>query len=322
MNWQPTISIAVAKKRANIIDQIRHFFKERDVLEVDTPALSQSTITDVYIEAFKCRYNYLSSDTAVPLYLQTSPEFAMKRLLAAGFGDIFQIGKAFRHEAFGRYHNPEFTLLEWYRLGYDHFQLMDEVAELLISILNCPQPEKITYQNIFIKHVNIDPLATSQQALLDLLDKENKLSDWIIQENDLDLCLQLVFSELIEINIGKSKPCFVYDFPKTQASLAKISPIDPRVAERFECYFKGIELANGFNELTNADIQRSRFDNDNLIRVNKGLEEKTIDENFIAALQSGLPDCAGVALGIDRLIMLACDVEQISEVITFPIQNA
>ncbi len=325
MDWQPTLSVEIARKRAQIIAQIRAFFHDKKVLEVETPALSQGTITDVHIEALDCHYNYLQESAvnkANQLYLQTSPEFAMKRLLASGYGDIFQICKAYRHEPFGRYHNPEFTLLEWYRLGFDHFQLMDEVAELLSLVLKCEEPEKLSYQQVFLHYVNIDPLTATTVELLHLLESRGKLSDWIVQEDDTDLLLQLIFSELIEPQIGKKVPCFIYHFPRTQAALAKISPIDNRVAERFECYYKGIELVNGFHELTDAKQQQQRFEQDNQIRKLKGLAEKPIDKKFIAALQTGLPACSGVALGIDRLIMLACNCAHISDVISFPINRS
>jgi lysyl-tRNA synthetase class 2 len=325
MNWQPTISLSMAQKRSKIIDSIRNFFKQRNVLEVETPALSQGTITDVNIEVFSCKYNYLASNheqNYTDLYLQTSPEFAMKRLLAAGFGDIFQISKAYRDEGFGRYHNPEFTLLEWYRIGYDHFQLMDEVAELLVRILACQIPEKISYQQLFIDSVGIDPLVADKDRLITLLADKGKLSDWMLKEDDIDLFLQIILSELIEPFIGQSRPCFIYNFPKSQASLAQLCPDDNRVAERFECYFKGVELVNGFHELIDATQQKQRFEEDNLKRKQKLLETKPIDVNFIAAIQAGIPKCAGVALGVDRLIMLACNADHIKEVLTFPIDNA
>ncbi len=325
MNWQPTLTWQNAQKRAAILQRIRLFFSERNVIEVETPALSQGTVTDVHLEAFKCRYNFLSESTteqAKPFYLQTSPEFHMKRLLASGYGCIFQIAKAFRHEESGRYHNPEFTLLEWYRLGFDHFQLMDEVAELLKTILNCAESSQVTYQQLFIKHVGIDPLVATRQQLLALISKQNKSSDWLVEEQTSDILLQFIFSEIIEPKIGNDAPCFVYNFPKSQASLAKICPDDDRVAQRFECYYRGIELVNGFNELTDAENQTQRFQQDNLQRSELSLLEKPIDKNFIAALNHGLPQCSGVALGIDRLIMLALAVDHIEQVISFPIARS
>lgn len=324
MSWQPTLTWEYAQKRAQILKKIRLFFDERDVVEVETPALSQGTVTDVHLEALSCRYNFLSdssTEQATNFYLQTSPEFLMKRLLAAGYGCIFQIAKAFRHEEVGRFHNPEFTLLEWYRLGFDHFKLMEEVAELLEIVLACQKPTKTTYQDLFIQLVGVDPLITDRTKLLSLIEQHNKLSEWLTVEQDNDILLQFIFSEIIEPQIGKTSPCFVYNFPRSQASLAKMSREDTRVAERFECYFQGVELVNGFNELTDSHIQLKRFQEDNVKREGLSLSIKPIDKHFIAALSQGLPQCSGVALGIDRLVMLALKAEHIEQVISFPIDR-
>ncbi len=325
MSWQPTMDWQNAKQRAHILAQIRSFFLALDIIEVETPLFSHATVTDVHLDAFSTLYNYSAEshcDESTNLYAQTSPEFAMKRLLASGYGCCYQICKAFRHEQQGRYHNPEFTMLEWYRVGFDHFQLMDEVAELLSSVLGCQQVERISYQELFIREVAIDPLMTNRDELIRIISAHDKLSDWLEQEDCLDTLLQFIMAELIEPNIGDNKPCFVYNFPASQASLAKISLKDPRVAERFECYFKGIELANGFHELTDVAQQKLRFEQDNQTRTTLGKIEQDIDQHFISALEHGLPACAGVALGIDRLVMLALTVNKIDQVITFPIVNA
>ncbi|TWX55304.1 elongation factor P--(R)-beta-lysine ligase [Colwellia hornerae] len=319
MKWQ------VAKSRGNVINEIRYFFKNKNVIEVETPSLSMGTVTDPYLEAFSTQYNYLDNsdiNQSQQLYLQTSPEFHMKRLLASGYGCIFQICKAFRHEDSGRYHNPEFTLLEWYRIGFDQHDLIAEVDQLLSTVVKSPKSEKISYQDLFIKYVSIDPLTASFNQLYEAIELHGKAADWLYESNDCDLLLQFIFSEIIEQNIGISCPCFVYNFPIAQASLAKECPEDNRVAQRFECYFKGVELANGFNELTDADIQITRFEQDNNKRQQLGLVTKNIDKNFIKALQSGLPQCAGVALGIDRLMMIALDKSAIEDVISFPIEHA
>lgn len=325
MGWETTLAWSTAQARAKIISKIRLFFAARNVTEVDTPLLSNGTITDAHIEAFDTRYNFLS-DTSVSvsasLFLQTSPEFAMKRLIASGYGCIFQVCKAFRHEGYGKHHNPEFTMLEWYRIGFTHTELMEEVGELLIEVLSCNTPKKVTYQQLFIEHLSIDPLATSHDELKSYLVAHELSSAWLLNSEGTDTLLQYLFSEVIEPKIGTDEPCFVYNFPSSQASLAKISCEDTRVAERFECYYQGVELANGFHELTNVDEQRQRFDTDNYQRMVNKLETKPIDKNFIAALQSGLPDCAGVALGVDRLIMLALNKNTIKEVITYDIEDA
>jgi lysyl-tRNA synthetase class 2 len=324
MSWQPTLTWEYAQKRAQVLQQVRQFFHERNVVEVETPALSQGTVTDVHLDAITCRYDFLndsSPDQTTSLYLQTSPEFHMKRLLASGYGCIFQIAKAFRHEEAGRFHNPEFTLLEWYRLGFDHFALIKEVSELLKIVLDCNEPTQTTYQDLFIDQLSIDPLVASRTELLSLIEAHEKLSEWLTAEQDNDILLQFIFSEIIEPNIGNDSPCFVYNFPRSQASLAKICPEDSRVAQRFECYFQGIELVNGFNELTDAEIQLERFQGDNRQRKVLSLPEMPIDTNFITALSQGLPKCAGVALGIDRLIMLTLKAEHIEQVVSFPIER-
>jgi len=325
MNWQSTLTWQNAQKRAAVLQQIRQFFAERKVIEVETPALSQGTVTDVYLDALSCNYDFLADSPAghsTELFLQTSPEFHMKRLLASGYGCIFQIAKAFRHEESGKNHNPEFTMLEWYRIGFDQFDLMSEVADLLQVVLGGNKALFTSYQDIFLKTVSVDPLTASFDELVEVLNQHEKAADWLIEMNDADLLLQFIFTEIIEPTIGINEPQFIYDFPIAQASLAKRSSNDPRVAQRFECYFKGIELVNGFNELTDANEQQVRFEEDNAKRTVQGLPVKPIDGNFIAALNHGLPQCSGVALGIDRLVMLALDCPHINEVVSFGIDNA
>ncbi|MGB0938414.1 MAG: elongation factor P--(R)-beta-lysine ligase [Colwellia sp.] len=329
MSWMSTLTWEDAQRRAEILDSIRVFFKERKVVEVETPALSQGTITDVHLDALSCDYNYMedsSLNKASRLYLQTSPEFHMKRLLASGYQSIFQIAKSFRHEGAGRFHNPEFTMLEWYRVGLDHFELMDEVSDLLCLTLACEKPYRISYQEIFKECTGIDPLATSREQLSAYINLHGKLDNWLIEsskeDGDNDMLLQFIFSEFVENRIGSDAPCFVYDFPVSQASLAKVSSQDKKVAHRFECYFQGIELANGFNELTDGQIQLKRFNTDNTKRSSLGLDKRAIDDNFIQALNAGIPDCSGVALGIDRLVMIALSIGKIENVISFPINNA
>jgi lysyl-tRNA synthetase class 2 len=309
-----------ACKRAGLIAKIRQFFADRGVVEVETPYLSHGTITDVHLDAFCCDFEY-GSNGIENLYLQTSPEFALKRLLSLGYGDIYQLGKAFRHEAFGTKHNPEFTLLEWYRIGFNEHQLMTELADLLKLILGCHSVDKISYQQLFLTRLGLDPLLTSREELLDVIHSQNKYSDWLA-DVDQDTLLQFIFSELIEPVFATEIPCFVHDFPASQACLAKINPLDSRVASRFECYFKGIELANGFYELTDAIIQLQRFEEDNTKRIALGLPAKPIDYRFVDALQNGLPECSGVAVGIDRLLMLAMNKSTIAEVLTFTIDEA
>jgi lysyl-tRNA synthetase class 2 len=319
MNWED------AKRRSTIITQIRCFFQMKNVVEVETPSLSLGTVTDPFLDAFTSKYNYLSDsdvNASTELYMQTSPEFHMKRLLASGYQCIYQICKAFRHEDYGQHHNPEFTILEWYRLDYDQHNLIAEVNELLSLVLGTKTCDKTTYQDLFLKSINVDPLSTNFEELYDVILQHDKGAEWLFESQDCDLLLQFIFSEIIEPTVGKQVPCFVYNFPIEQASLAKVCPSDNRIAQRFECYFKGLELANGFNELTDVDIQELRFLEDNQKRKQLGLPVRDIDKNFINALNSGLPKCSGVALGIDRLIMIALDKSSIENVISFPIEKA
>ncbi|MGD8121452.1 elongation factor P--(R)-beta-lysine ligase [Vibrio sp. TRT 2004] len=316
-DWQPTASIEQLRQRADLVSQIRQFFRARDVLEVDTPAMSHATVTDIHLHTFQTEFVGPGYADGSKLYFMTSPEFHMKRLLAAGSGCIYQINKAFRNEENGRYHNPEFTMLEWYRVGFDHHKLMDEMDDLLQLVLKCGQAERMTYQQAFINVLGVCPLESTMGELKEVAAKLG-LRDIAEPEQDRDTLLQLLFSVGVEAKIGQNVPAFVYDFPASQAALAKINAEDPRVADRFEVYFKGIELANGFHELDNPSEQLKRFESDNAKRIEMGLNPQPIDYHLIAALKSGLPECAGVALGIDRLIMLAIGCDHIDQVTAFP----
>lgn len=321
LHWQPTASIAQLKQRAATIASIRDFFARREVLEVDTPAMSQATVTDIHLHTFQTQFvgpGYAKGQT---LYLMTSPEFHMKRLLSAGSGPIYQICKSFRNEESGRFHNPEFTMLEWYRPDFDHHALMDEMDELLQLVLGSVQAERMTYQQAFVKVLGVCPLEGSMAQLKEAAGILG-LADIADPEEDRDTLLQLLFSVGVESKIGQQAPAFVYDFPASQAALAQINPTDPRVAERFEVYFKGIELANGFHELADGDEQLARFEEDNQKRLKMGLQPQPIDLNLVESLRAGFPDCAGVALGIDRLIMLAQQLDHIDQVTAFPIHIA
>lgn len=320
-DWMPTASIEQLQQRAQLLTSIRHFFAQRDVLEVDTPAMSHSTVTDIHLHTFQTEFVGPEYANGSRLHLMTSPEFHMKRLLAAGSGSIYQINKAFRNEENGRYHNPEFTMLEWYRVGFNHHDLMDEMDDLLQMVLKVGAAERMTYQNAFLTVLKVCPLEGSMAELKKVAARLG-LSDIAEPEEDRDTLLQLLFSIGVEPHIGQQVPVFVYDFPASQAALAKINLQDPRVADRFEVYFKGIELANGFHELDNAKEQLARFEQDNRKRLQMGLEEQPIDYHLIAALESGLPECAGVALGIDRLIMLALGEDHIDKVTAFPFPRA
>lgn len=319
--WQPTAPIANLLKRAKIVNEIRHFFADRGVLEVETPTMSQATVTDVHLRAFETQFTGPGAAQGITLYLMTSPEYHMKRLLAAGSGPIYQMGRSYRNEEAGRYHNPEFTMLEWYRPHYDMYRLINEVDDLLQQTLECESAESLSYQQAFLRYLDIDPLTAEKDKLREVAAKLD-VSNIADTEEDRDTILQLLFMVGVEPHIGLEKPTFIYHFPASQASLAEISSEDHRVAERFEVYYKGVELANGFRELTDATEQRQRFERDNRKRASMGLPEQPIDENLLAALEHGFPECAGVALGIDRLIMLALGAERISDVIAFPVDRA
>ncbi|WP_104400349.1 elongation factor P--(R)-beta-lysine ligase [Vibrio penaeicida] len=321
INWQPTADITQLKQRAELIGKIRAFFQRRDVLEVDTPAMSHATVTDIHLHTFQTQFVGPDYANGRSLYLMTSPEFHMKRLLAAGSGSIYQICKSFRNEENGRFHNPEFTMLEWYRIGFNHHDLMDEMDELLQLTLTCEKADRMTYQNAFLSVLGVCPLEDSMDTLKRAAG-ELGLNDIAQSEEDRDTLLQLLFSVGVENKIGQDAPVFVYDFPASQAALAKINQQDSRVADRFEVYFKGIELANGFHELDNPSEQLSRFEQDNKQRIAMGLSEQPIDYHLIDALKAGLPQCAGIALGIDRLVMLALGEEHIDRVTAFSFPRA
>lgn len=320
-SWQPSAPIANLLKRAAIMAEIRRFFADRGVLEVETPTMSQATVTDIHLVPFQTRFVGPGAADGLTLYMMTSPEYHMKRLLAAGSGSIYQLGRSFRNEEAGRHHNPEFTMLEWYRPHYDMYRLMDEVDDLLQQILDCDSSERLSYQQAFLRHLDIDPLSADKAQLREAAAKLD-LSNIADTEEDRDTLLQLLFTVGVEPHIGRDKPAFVYHFPASQASLAVISTEDHRMAERFEVYFKGIELANGFHELTDGDEQLKRFEQDNRSREKRGLPQHPIDINLIDALKHGLPDCSGVALGVDRLVMLALGAEKLSDVIAFPVNIA
>jgi elongation factor P--(R)-beta-lysine ligase len=256
------------------------------------------------------------------VYLQTSPEYAMKRLLAAGSGPIYQLCKAFRNEESGRQHNPEFTMLEWYRPGFDHHDLMTEMDAFLQCILKTEKAERLTYRDAFREYASIDPHTASVAELQTCAALHDIIFSSTEQLVTRDDWLYLLISHLIEPKLGQTRPTFLYDFPASQAALARILPGDPLVAARFEVYVQGVELANGYYELANAEEQQQRFDAD--LKKRALLQNVSIapDQRLLAALAEGFPDCAGVALGVDRLVMLATGADSISDVISFPIDCA
>jgi elongation factor P--(R)-beta-lysine ligase len=309
---QPESGVGRLRARATLLAQIRGFFAANDILEVDTPLLCSSGVTDPSIEPLLVeRGDSLNH----PRYLQTSPEYAMKRLLAQGSGAIYQIARAFRDGEAGARHNPEFTLLEWYRPGFDHHQLMAEVAELVTHCLGERRLLKYSYRQLFQDLLGVDPF-TASLAELEAVARHH--IDTGALGGDRDVWLDLLMSHLIEPQLVGADSCFVYDYPASQAALARVVEVDGvLVGQRFELYVDGLELANGYFELTEPVEQRRRFELDNLRRREFGQPERPLDEFFLAALEAGLPSCSGVALGVDRLLMLAMGVADIREVLAF-----
>jgi lysyl-tRNA synthetase class 2 len=272
-DWRPSARIEHLKQRAELLAQARAFFAERNVIEVQTPVLAKHTVTESDVQSIE-----------VPGYgyLQTSPEYQMKRLLAAGMPSCYQLGPAFRHGEQGRLHNPEFTMLEWYRLGFDHNQLMYEVADMVDALLGPKPYQRLTYEDVVGK-------------------SEGRTRD----------ALDLAFADACErLTPGRF---FITDYPADQAALARINP-DGQTAARFELVIDGVEIANGYWELLDVEEHRQRFKTDGEIRQQRGLPAMAVDEAFIAALQHGLPACAGVAMGFDRLVMLGIGAKALSDV--------
>lgn len=321
--WQPSSTPETLRARADLFARIRAFFAGRGVLEVDTPILSQHATVDRHIESFFIT----SPQPLVPsprFWLHTSPEFAMKRLLASGCGPIYQIVHVFRSGETGRLHNPEFAMLEWYRPDWDHHRLMDEVEALVRACGVLPEFERLGYRETFLNHAGFDPFTASLYGLRSSLEKHGVAPPQVdgIEAQDRDFWLDLWMSAVVAPKLGSEAPVFVYDFPESQAALARVRPGEPPVAERFELFWRGVELANGFHELTDAREQHRRFESDRAWRRAQGRVVPPCDENLLAALAEGLPDCSGVALGLDRLLMLLRGETEIARVMPFDAERA
>ena len=314
------MDIEIIKGRARIVSDIRHFFSQRHVLEVDTPILSRAAPTAPYLESFKTEFIPMGSIDKASYYLQTSPEFAMKVLLAGGSGSIYQIAKVFRNGERGRLHSPEFTMLEWYRPELNLEELREEVAALLQTITSYSESVRFSYKEVFSQYLNINVLVCSKDELQKLAIK--KLPDFSGDFYlDRDGWLELLMSQVIEPELASlKKPVFIYNFPASQAQLAKVKLDNDseQVAARFELYAGGLEVANGYDELLDAKELRKRFEYDNQQRLKLGKAEMPIDEKLLAAMGLGLPPCTGVALGLDRLLMLAMNKESIDCVQNLP----
>lgn len=317
IDWQPTAGPDALRARADLLARLRHFFAVRGVLEVDTPLLCASGVTDPNIDG-------IAADA--PLggprwWLQTSPEYAMKRLLAAGSGPIFQICKAFRAGEAGRLHNPEFTLVEWYRPGMALEALMDEVAALAALAVGERPLRRLTYRQAFREGLGLDPLTAPLDALRQ---RAAQVAGADFRDEARDTCLDLLLSHHLQPCFGRGEFTFLCDYPASQAALARLKHDDDGlpVGERFELYIDGVEIANGYHELTDAAEQAARFDAERAVRAAGGRPVPPRDDRLLAALAHGLPDCSGVALGLDRLLMLALGAARLEDVLAFPSTRA
>jgi lysyl-tRNA synthetase class 2 len=317
--WRPSASLAGIRRRAQALSATREFFRARGVLEVDTPAMVNAPVSDVNIGSVRVE---MPDRPGQPMYLHTSPEYAMKRLLAAGSGDIFQVCHVFRGAERGRQHNPEFTMVEWYRLGFSLEQLMDEVAALTRILLGVHLPvEFLSYREALRRHAGLDPL-DADEASLQRAAQNLGLDAGRAHEAGRDELLDLIVGAQVGPALGAGTLTFLHRYPASQAALARLDPADPRLALRFELYHQGVELANGYHELTNAAEQRMRFNADLQARRSRAMPAANPDQFLLAALEAGLPDCAGVAMGFDRVLMLAAGAGSIDEVLPFPIERA
>ena len=323
-DWRPCAARETLRLRAALLARTRGFFANRGVLEVDTPIVVNSPVTDVHIHAARVMLEASApaSATPPPYFLHTSPEYAMKRLLAAGVGDIYQICHVVRELERGRLHNAEFTLIEWYRLGFSLDALMGEVEALMRELLGAAGASRpgvrVSYREAFLQELALDPFTAPRGELME----RARQAGFDGPAGDRDELLELLMGTVVGPRLGRGGLTFVHGYPASQAALARLDPHDPRAAQRFELYCDGIELANGFHELTSASEQRIRFEHDLAERRRMGLPDAAIDERLLAALEAGLPDCCGVALGFDRALMIAAGAQRIDAVLPFPIERA
>ena len=316
-DWTPTASLATLRLRARMLETVRRHFAASGALEVETPTMVQAGVTDVHLESLEVH----RADGTRAGFLHTSPEYAMKRLLAAGAPDIWQLCRVFREGERGRRHNPEFTMVEWYRLGIDHHALMDDVERLLRALIETERPvgptRRVTYRDAFVESLGLDPLVAPLDAIRAALSGSGVDVPQSVA-GERDALLDLAMSLAVAPAFAPDAITFLYDFPASQAALARIRG---PVASRFEAFWGGLELANGFHELGDADEQARRFEADRAERTHRGQPDREPDLRFIAALAAGLPPCAGVAMGLDRVVMIAAGADSIDDVIAFPVER-
>lgn len=312
--WQPSAEILTLRERAKMLAAVRAFFAEHGVMEVDTHCLSQAAVSDPFIDSLEVVFSTHPGAEEQRYYLQSSPEYAMKRLLAADSGPIYQLAKAFRNGEVGRQHNPEFTMLEWYRPRFSLEQLMDEVQALVTVLLGLQHWERLSYRDLFKRFVGVDPHQASIEELQALLEPHFECP---FSDERKDTWLELVMSYLIEPKL--IEPVLVFDFPASQAALAEVVEDGQgvQVAARFELYAGGMELANGYQELRDPAEQAKRLEADDKVRDSLGLPRRPLETRLVSALESGIPACAGVALGFDRLLMVKVGASNLKEVIPF-----
>ncbi len=312
--WRPRAGLAVARSRAAMLKRARKFFEARNVLEVDTPILTRFPVTDPHIASLSA-----SSMQHADLFLHTSPEYRMKQLLAAGFGDIYQIGKVFRDGERGTSHLPEFTLVEWYRLDFGLKQIMHETVEFIATVLDRSALEANavfkSYADALREITDLDAHTADESQLASCLDADEDLAGAI--GNDRDAWLDLILTERVVPRLSDDRLTVIHHYPASQAALARSCPDAPNWADRFEVFYGNLELANGFVELTDADEQLARFERDREARRSRNLPVEEIDMDLINALRAGLPPCAGVAVGFDRLLMVHEGKDDITAISNF-----
>ncbi len=321
-DWEPTATHGALQLRAKLNAAIRTFFAQRAVLEVETPVLSLAGNTDPNIASFSLEFSGRTDGASRTRWLRTSPEFALKRLLTAGVGDCYELGRVFRDGEVGDRHNPEFTMLEWYRIGWDHHRLIKETAALItcaLALVNRDAAlQHIAWRDLYLQRLHLDPITASIPQMQEALGDVRIDADGLLRDDWLDLLL----THRLQPRFDHEVMLAVHDYPATQAALARVRPGDPPLAERFELYLGPLELANGYHELTEASEQRRRFENDLAIRRTRGTVMPPVDERLQLAMQTGLPTCAGVALGVDRLLMAMLGTDRIADVLAFPFDRA
>jgi lysyl-tRNA synthetase class 2 len=333
-DYLPVASQDNLERRADLLNRLRMFFHAQGFLEVETPILSRDTVVDRHLDPFGVDIDISASlpspPSPLPLgegsshryWLQTSPEFGMKRLLAAGAKAIFQVAKVFRRDEVGPLHNPEFTMVEWYRVGDGMDEGIRFTSDLCERLLNRGPAERMSYREAFAKYVGVDPLAAETDEIIETVRRAEIAYPESLANDDRDGWLDLLLVEKIQPHLGKDRPTMLYDFPASQAALSVVRRENPPVAERFELYVEGIELANGYHELLDADELRRRNRAANARRVADGKEALPEESRLLRAMQAGIPPCTGVALGFDRLVMLALGAKCLAEVIAFPFDRA